>query len=85
MRDELNKQRGPDLPSRREFFRTAVRYTCLTALAAAAGSIVIQRRVDASAAGCTKNRFCAECVRLSFCQLPPAPAARLALETRRPS
>jgi hypothetical protein len=84
MRDLKNEQRGPELPSRREFFRTAARYTFLTALTAAAGSLVLRRRVDTSAAGCTQNRFCSECVRLSFCQLPPAPAARLALKDRRP-
>jgi hypothetical protein len=85
MRDNTNEQRGSDLSTRREFFRNAARHTFLTALVMAAGSLILRRRVDASAAGCTKNRFCAECLRLSFCQLPPAPAARLALEARRPS
>jgi len=85
MHGETNERRPPDVASRREFFRTAARYTFLTALAAAVGTLVARRRVDASAAGCTKNRFCAECVRLSFCQLPPAPAARLALKSTRAS
>jgi hypothetical protein len=79
-----NEQRGPEVASRREFFRTAARYTFLTAIVAVAGSLIARKRVDASAAGCTQSRFCAECVRLSFCQLPPAPAARLALKPFKP-
>lgn len=85
MRGATNKQRGPEAASRRKFFRTAARYAFLTAIVAATGSLIVRRRVDVSANGCAQNRFCAECVRLSFCQLPPAPAARLALEAKRPS
>ena len=84
MRGATNEQHGPEVASRREFFRTVARYSFLTAIVAATGSLIVRRRVDVSAAGCTQNRFCAECVRLSFCQLPPAPAARLALKTFKP-
>ena len=69
------------MANRREFFRTATRCLSLTALVATAASLFVRKRVDASAAGCAKNRFCADCARLSFCQLPPAPAARLALQS----
>jgi hypothetical protein len=65
--------------NRREFFRTAARYVSLAGLAGGVASLVALRRVDTSGAGCAKNRFCGDCARLSFCQLPPAPAARLAL------
>lgn len=70
--------------SRREFFRTAARRLSLAALASVAVSLVIRNRVDTSAAGCARNRFCADCARLTFCQLPPAPAARLALKSSKP-
>jgi len=85
MHGETNERRPPDVANRREFFRTAARYAFLTALVAATGSLIVRRRVDASAAGCAQNRFCTECVRLTFCQLPPAPAARLALKSTRAS
>ncbi len=62
--------------SRREFLRATTRYASLVALAGAAASLFARRRVDAT--GCEQNRFCADCARLSFCRLPPAPAARLA-------
>jgi hypothetical protein len=67
--------------SRRDFLRAAARHVSLAALLAAVAWLVLRKRVDASASGCGKNRFCGDCARLRFCPLPPAPAARLALKS----
>jgi len=70
--------------SRREFLRAGMRYGSLAAAGLAVTSLVLRRRVDTTAGGCAPHKFCAACVRLRFCHLPPAPAARLALHLPQP-
>lgn len=75
--DRMQHDQEP-LSSRREFFRSAARGMFLAVFTATGALLVIRKQVDASAPGCAKDRFCADCGRLAFCRLPPAPAARLA-------
>lgn len=56
--------------TRRDFFRTAGRYSILTGMVGGAILLVAENRVTLQ--GCGDNRFCENCRKMESCSLDPA-------------